>query len=105
MLKKLTVLAVGWGLSWSALAADVATLTKQAEKGDVNAQMNLADYYVDKKDYINEYIWEKRLANQGYAIYQYNLAQMYRKGQGVNQNYATAFQWYQKSANQGYASA
>ncbi len=45
------------------------------------------------------------LAEQGHAKAQYNLGQMYRKGQGVPQDYAEAVKWYRKAAKQGVAEA
>jgi TPR repeat protein len=47
----------------------------------------------------------KPLAEQGNADAQYNLGQMYRKGDGVPQNYKTAVKWYRLAAKQGDASA
>ena len=40
------------------------------------------------------------LAEQGDAVAQYNLGSMYRKGQGVLQDYKTARKWYRLSAEQ-----
>ena len=45
------------------------------------------------------------LAKQGNPDAQYNLGQMYRKGDGVPQNYKTAVKWYRLAAKQGDASA
>jgi TPR repeat protein len=45
------------------------------------------------------------LAEQGNAVAQYNLGQMYRKGQGVSQDYKTAVKWYRLAAKQGDDSA
>lgn len=45
------------------------------------------------------------LANQRYALAQYNLGVMYDNGLGVIQDYAEAVNWYRKAAEQGYASA
>src|SRR5262249_53410150 len=47
----------------------------------------------------------RRLAEQGEAWAQFNLAQMYDKGEGVPQSYAEAAKWYRKAAEQGDASA
>ena len=44
-------------------------------------------------------------AEQGNAAAQYNLGQMYRKGQGVPQDYAEAVKWYRRAADQGDAYA
>ncbi|RZN74027.1 tetratricopeptide repeat protein, partial [Avibacterium paragallinarum] len=49
-------------------------------------------------------LW-KPLAEQGNASAQSNLALMYRKGQGVKQDYFQAVKWYQKAAEQGNADA
>ena len=45
------------------------------------------------------------LAEKGYAAAQYNLGQMYRRGEGVPENDALAVKWYRKAANQGHARA
>ena len=45
------------------------------------------------------------LAEAGDAAAQYNLGQMYRKGQGVLQDYAEAVKWFRLAADQGYANA
>ena len=47
----------------------------------------------------------KPLAEQGNLYAQYNLGQMYRKGDGVPQNYATALKWYRLAAEHGHAGA
>lgn len=47
----------------------------------------------------------RRLADQGLAGAQQNLGNMYRKGQGVPQDYAEAAKWFRKAAEQGRADA
>ena len=49
--------------------------------------------------------WYKLAAEQGNVYAQYNLGQMYRRGQGVSQNYKTALKWYRLAAEQGHAYA
>ena len=44
----------------------------------------------------------KPLAEQGDARAQFNLGLMYRKGQGVPQDYKATFKWYTLSAEQGF---
>jgi TPR repeat protein len=44
-------------------------------------------------------------AEQGDAYAQYNLGLMYRKGQGVAQDYKEAIKWYRLAAEQGVADA
>ncbi|MCG3872898.1 sel1 repeat family protein [Psychrobacter sp. Ps7] len=43
-----------------------------------------------------------RLANQGNASAQYNLAVMYYKGKGVQKNNAKAVEWFKQAAKQGH---
>ena len=43
------------------------------------------------------------LAEEGNPAAQYNLAQMYRQGQGVARDYAQAAKWYRLAASQGDA--
>ena len=62
----------------------------------------VADQKGDYKTAFNEW---KPLAEQGDVGAQYNLAQMYRRGQGVLKDYKEAVKWYLKAAEQGYASA
>jgi TPR repeat protein len=45
------------------------------------------------------------LAEQGYADAQFNLALMYRNGDGVPQDDAEAAKWYRRAAEQGLAEA
>ena len=47
----------------------------------------------------------KRLAEQGYALAQYNLGFMYNNGRGFPENDAEAVRWYRLAAEQGNASA
>ena len=47
----------------------------------------------------------QNLAEQGDARAQFNLAKMYDKGEGVQQDKQKAAEWYQKAAEQGLAIA
>jgi len=44
-------------------------------------------------------------AEQGNALGQNNLADLYLRGLGVRQSYSDAFFWFEKSAQQGYTAA
>jgi TPR repeat protein len=80
-----------------------------AEKGDPNAQYNIANMY--KKgcgvaiNYTEALIWYQKAAEQGVVMAQLDLAEMYHDGLGVAKNYQKAAEWYQKAANQGSAIA
>jgi hypothetical protein len=52
-------------------------------------------------DYATALLEWRPLAEQGDRGAQYNLGQMYRKGEGVPQNYKSAVKWYKLAANQG----
>jgi TPR repeat protein len=49
--------------------------------------------------------WYRKAAEQGNAIAQYNLGDMYRVGEGVPPDSTAAAGWYRKAAEQGYALA
>jgi hypothetical protein len=53
------------------------------------------------QDYSEAARWYRKAADQGLADAQYNLGQMYRRGQGVARNYSEAVRWYRKAADQG----
>lgn len=52
--------------------------------------------------YSNNTRW---LAEQGDAVAQYQLGEMYELGWGVQQDYRMAMYWFEKSAQQGYSPA
>jgi TPR repeat protein len=78
-----------------------------AEKGDLDAQCNLAVMYCNgegTETNLSEAIkWFRKSADQGSARGQCNLAVMYKNGEGTEKNISEAVKWYQKAANQGYA--
>lgn len=105
MLTKFTALAMGVLLSVSAMAADMATLTRQAQNGDADAQLDLAYEYYDQGNDAKAFEWFTKAAGQGHAEAQFNLGLMYEQGYGVRQDYQKAVEWYTKAAHQGVAQA
>jgi TPR repeat protein len=94
-------------LKWFSLAA---------EQGNERAQVNLdlLKKELDNKNSSNakepseittEFNKLLQLAEQGDAKAQNKLANMFRKGRGVSQDYKEAVKWYQLSAKQEYAKA
>lgn len=79
----------------------MAALTSTAHADNFQAGLAAAK----KQDYATAFKNWIPLAKNGHTIAQYNLAQMYRRGQGVAVSYDKALYWYRKSANQGYPSA
>ena len=82
----IAVLLGSAGVGWS---ADFRKGLDAAQRGDFKTSLEE---------------WEP-LARLGDAFAQYNLGQMYRKGQGVPQDYETAVKWYRLAAKQGIADA
>ena len=56
-------------------------------------------------DYATAYQLIRPLAEQGNAVAQERLGEMYTDGKGVPQNYGEAAKWYRLAADQGYAGA
>lgn len=79
----------------------VCLLTKTAVAGPTE---DAAAAY-KRGDYAIALLLIRPLAEQGDAVAQYILGDMYVKGQGVSQDNAEAVKWYRLAADQGYASA
>jgi TPR repeat protein len=67
----------------------------------------LEDAYAayERGDYATAYRLIKSLAEQGNAKAQFNLGLMYKKGEGVPQDYTETMKWYRKAAEQDLADA
>ncbi len=70
---------------------------------DQDFQRGYAAY--DSGDYVTAIREWTLLAQQGSASAQYNLGQMYRKGQGVPEDNKIATKWYRLAAEQGHSDA
>ncbi len=77
------------------------SLGSQAEKGDARAQHNLAAELEREKKYDEAIKWYARAAEQGFRPSEMNLAQMYEKGIGVNQDTAEARRRYRRLSELG----
>ena len=75
----------------------IEELIKLAESGDVEAQFNLGDMYLNgwgvSQNYTEAAKWYRKAAEQGFAGAQVNLGYMYNNGQGVAQDYSEAVKW------------
>jgi len=91
------------------LAEDARACLVRAERGDANAQYELARLYYQGKgvpeNYAEAFDWYRKAADQGNAKAQYGLAFLYQEGKGVPQDYTQALSWCRKAADQGYAKA
>ena len=57
------------------------------------------------QDYVQAAQWYLKAANLDHSLAQFNLAQMYAKGQGVARNEGEAVMWMRKAADHGDAGA
>lgn len=101
MSKKFLFLTVGMLMTTSSFANEIDELMKKANDGDTWSQALVANYYHDNGDYEREFYWTEKLANQGSAVAQFNLAIMYKKGEGVAQNNTLAKEWFGKACENG----
>lgn len=85
-------------------------LIRAAQRGDADAQVKLGTaYLVRQQGNVSENAaqaakWYRAAANQGHALAQNNLGQLYISGIGVPQNKAEAITLFRASADQGNAS-
>lgn len=80
--------------------AAIAAYRQSLEYGNDHDRKNnkkLAELYQLKKDYHAALEYYIKAAIQGDASAQYNLALMYKNGEGVTQNYQEAVKWYEKA--------
>jgi hypothetical protein len=86
-------------------AQSIATLKKQADKGDAKAQCDLGEAYYNgdgaAKDYAQAAYWYGKAADHGYARAQYNLGYLYYTGMGVARDSTRAASLYREAADQG----
>lgn len=82
--------------------ANVKKLIKLAEKGDSQAQSELADAYFNgkgvKRSFQDAIMWLEKAAEGGNAQAQYQLALCYLEGRGVAKAEDTAVKWLEKAA-------
>jgi len=102
----------------------VMTINKNVKANDAKGEMSTAEYFrgvpinmtttavandatisLAKQTADNEFDGQKRLAENGDVIAQYNLGVCYHNGQGVPQDYMEAVKWFRKAADQGNAFA
>ena len=84
----------------------VSELEKKAESGDVDAQATLGSQYSQlPAHYAQAVYWNRKAAEKGNAIAQYNLGAAYHYGNGVPQDHVKGVYWDKLAADQGFAEA
>ena len=81
------------------------SLQERAERGDADAQFNLAKMYEAgrggrKRDYTEAERWHRKAAEQGEPYAQASLGILLRFGKGVAQDYVEAYKWLQLAVSQ-----
>ena len=84
----------------------VTRLTAEAEKGDVESMVKVAEMYcsgtnIEQDDQICG-MWMKRAAEKGHTRAQYIVGRMYELGLGMRADPVQAYKWYSLSAAQNY---
>lgn len=91
------------------LHMSVDDISRLAEQGDAQAQLNLAIMYssgdVLIQDNSKYFGWIKAAAEQGHTEAQFLLAQAYASGTGVAKNDIAASEWYLQAAQEGHLKA
>jgi len=78
----------------------------KAEKGDIQAQYDLAQKYESKKEWDKTVNWYKKAADNGHKESQNKLGNFYSSGTGgTAKDEVQAVNWYKKAAAQGLAVA
>ncbi|MDP7011807.1 MAG: tetratricopeptide repeat protein [Verrucomicrobiota bacterium] len=95
---------------WPVSPRDLNEVQAEAEKGDANAQYELAALNAGGVGGLTEstktaYQWAAKAAAQGHAGAQYYLGICHEEGRNVSRSSAKAREWYQKAAAQDHAGA
>ncbi|MBF0341408.1 MAG: sel1 repeat family protein [Magnetococcales bacterium] len=106
----MSVLMAGWfllpSITW---AGSLESWVKQAEKGDVQAQLQLGKAYHEGRgvgiDYREALRWYRLAAAQGSAEAQNGVGTLYDNGKGVPRDYREAAHWFLLAARQGHVLA
>lgn len=87
------------------LEAAMRDTQREAEAGDVLAQVELGDRYRDRQDWTQALPWYRRAAEQGNGFAMYRIAFFYYDGLGVPKDEGNAFRWMLRAARSGFAGA
>lgn len=66
---------------------------KAAEQGDADSQILLGVTYYNEKNYAEAIKWYRKAAEQGNPNAQILLGSMYALGEGIPEDYVTAYMW------------
>lgn len=93
----------------AAWATEIDAVKAKAEKGDIEAQLELGLIYVQGKDVDQDFTaakkWWDRAAEQGNAAARYYVGLMYARGDGVTQDMVQARSMWEQSADMDHVGA
>jgi len=93
------------GHSVAEAAKEFEEIKALAEKGDAEAQYQMASIYGRgegvEKDFKEAAKWHRKAADQGFAMAQRNLGAIYYRGDGVLKDYVTSEAWYNIARHNG----
>lgn len=86
-------------------ALTLGTVSAAADKGDVESQRKLANYYIEgigvAQDASSAIGWYKKAVQAGDSVSARQIGVIYDKGRGVPVDYAEAVKWYKTAADKG----
>ena len=80
-------------------------LKKSADRNNLNAILDLAKYLYDTLQYDEAFEWYYKGSTLNNNICQYNLSNMFKNGQGIEQDDELYIFWLKKSADNNYEKA
>lgn len=80
-------------------------VTEKAKNGDALAQVKVAIYHINNKNYTEAKKWLEKSAAQNNATAQFLLGRLYQSGSGVKQDYVKMRELWEKAAAQGNVDA
>jgi hypothetical protein len=89
----------------SFITIQVAELFMMAKEGDTNAQVQFAFLNESIRNYSSAAKWYREAAEHGSVYGQFDLGNLYERGNGVEPDFAAAAFWYRKAAEQGNLAA
>jgi len=95
-------------LAQQALAGDAESLTSletHAAAKEPAAEFGLSAYYYASDDKTQSMQWLRKSAQHGFPQAEYNLAMLYKVGQGVPLDAASSLMWFKRAAAQGLLKA
>lgn len=82
----------------------IADLIAKADRGDMDAQVELGDAYETAKgltmDHTSAMKYFRKAANRSHAMAQYRIGLLYQHGRGVEKNSGKATEWFRKANEQ-----